>query len=484
MKRNNINKWIDMLERSGNGFARMLFSFFDLHQYVELRCTTRILDKYVLYYIQNNPIFDPTTPVRDIKNFLRLFPHATAIALPWQHNIHMMLQPNIFVGSNIRYIDLHGVDFRYIPDFNPANFTNVETLYLHNCTIASEHFFTCMQNVRSLSLRDSRVRIDGIDCFSHLQSLEYLDISNANDGLITSDCLEYLDGISVFKATRCYDVTDDVIEVLTRSGCLQELNIMYCISPLLTRASIPLLKTVPVLNVGGTYISSETCDVCGRERDISNIMHHLTYECNMNCQLCNKSIEIYSEGYHLATECTQNHIECTDCHIMILRKNQRRHHSRCMNRTITCTHCNDTKPYYKKDFYFHLQNYEENYFEHFQSLKQKRALLILDLDNLQQEINDMIADAPATRFRLNEPRIPPKHTMFIQQMEQNITKHVNKPLKKLYIECNMRTQLLAMRQKHKIRVERIIEDMYDMQRREEEEYWIDDDIRERRRDRW
>ena len=502
MKKNNINKWIDQLLRDGNGFAHNLFKFFDLHQFIELRCTTRILDTYVLYYIQNNPIFDPTTPVRDIKNFMLLFPHAMALAIPWQHNNHMMLEPNIFVGSKIRCIDLYGVDFTKIPDFNPANFTNVKKLCLQHCTIDGENSFSCMQNVCSLVLSSSRVYTSSLDCLPYLQNLEHLDISYVS-GFIFDTCLEYLDGITSFHAKYSEDVTDALIAVITRSGCLMELDITGCRSLELTVASIPLLKTVPFLTVNLSKVEFENCDVCGRERSISNIAYHLMYECNMNCQLCNESIEICNESRHLVTECTQNHIECSDCGVMILGKNHRRHRGRCMNRLITCTHCCDMEPYSKKDFCFHLQNYEENSFEHFKSLRQKKALLNTDLDDLQQKINDMIWDTPAIQLRLRTlggkssalPRthhIPPKHTMFMRQMERNIAKHAKKPLKQLYVECNMKTQLLAMREKYKNQIEHIIEELDEQCRQDEDEYWshrsymydIDDHLRERRRDLW
>jgi len=482
------NKWIDLLTRSGHGFASVLFGFFDLCQFIEMRCTSCILDIVVLHHIQNNPVYDPTTRVYNIKNFMMHFPYALAISLPLQYTNHRMLNPKTFVGKKFRSLDLYGVDFTEIPDFNPVNFTGVETLCLQHCVINNEQHFQCMKDVRSLVLRESSVEIAGIDCFPHLQSLEHLDISHVNR-FITPDCLEYLDGITKFIAQYCDDVTDDVIAVLTRSGCLQELDITGCTNPALTSASIPLLKSVPMLTLTYTNIKYELCDVCGRKRDISNISYHLTYECNMNCQYCDQTIEIYNESRHLATECTQNHIECDLCNVTILRKNLRRHRNRCMNRMVTCTHCNDTEPYYKKDHCFHLQNYEENSFKHFKSLKQNKNHLTMDLDDLQQEINDLIADVHAAKFKLHELRIPPKHTMFIRQMERNVAKHAKKPLKQLYVQVNMMTQLLAMRQKHKVHVEHILDDMEE-QMRDEEEYWshrsymydIDEDNLNHRRD--
>lgn len=492
MKKNNINKWIDILLRDGSGLAQNIFSFFDLYTYVELRCTSRILDKYVLHYIQNNPIYDPATRIYDIKNFMMLFPFATAIALPAHYTSHTMLSDDVFVGSKIRYMYFYGVDFGNIPDFNPANFTGVDTLYMHNCVVYDDYFFSCMQNVRLLSLCELRVHVSGLTCFQHLQSLEYLDISHVH-GLISVDCFEYLDGITTFRATYSNDVTDALIAVLTRSGCLQELDISGCTNQLLTIASIPLLKTVPVLHVTGSNVEFETCDVCGRERSISEIPYHLINQCNMNCQQCNQSIEICNESRHLAKECTQNFIECYECGDMVLGKNLGRHRRRCMNRLVTCTLCSDTEPYCKKDFHSHMQNYEENSFKHFQSLEQEKALLISNLAVLQQKIDNLIYDAHTVRFKLHEHRIPSKHTVFIRQMEQNVAKHANKPLKQLYLECSMMTQLFDMRQKHKNTIERILDEQEEKYRRKEEAYWdrqsystgdICDDIRARRRGRW
>jgi hypothetical protein len=438
-------------------------------------------------------VYDPATCIYDIKNFMMLFPFATAIELPAHYTSHTMLSDDVFVGSKIRYMYFYGIDFGKIPDFNPANFTGVDTLYMHNCVVYDDNFFSCMQNVRLLSLRELRVHVSGLTCFPHLHNLEYLDISHVH-GLIPDECFEYLDGITTFHATYSNDVTDALIAVLTRSGCLQELDISGCKNPLLTIASIPLLKTVPLLHVTGSNVEFETCDVCGRERSIDNISYHLINECNMNCQQCNQSIEIYNERRHLAKECTQNFIECNECGDMVLGKNMRRHRKRCMNRLVTCTLCSDTEPYWKKDFHSHMQNYEENSFKHFQSLKQKKALLISDLETLQQEIDALIAYAPPTHLRLlGNSSIPSKHTLFIRQMEQNVAKHANKPLKQLYLECNMMTQLFAMRQKHKNTIERILDEQEEKYRRKEEAYWdrqsystgdICDDIRARRRGRW
>jgi hypothetical protein len=74
-------------------------------------------------------------------------------------------------------------------------------------------------------------------------------------------------------------------------------------------------------------------------------------------------------------------------------------------------------------------------------------------------------------------------------MERNVAKHAKKPLKQLYVQVNMMTQLLAMRQKHKVHVEHILDDMEE-QMRDEEEYWshrsymydIDEDNLNHRRD--
>jgi hypothetical protein len=459
---------IDQLLRGGNGFAINLFKFFHLKDFLELSCTSHTLNKIVLYYIQNKPVHDELTPVRDIENFMMLFPHASALRLAWKPDNHLVLKHNIFVGSKISCLNLCGVDFTKIPNFNPANFTNVETLTLEGCKINNVNFFSCMQNVQSLILSESSVQIDGIDCLRHLQSLTHLDIYDVN-GLITPDCLEHLDGLVSFKAYYCADVTDDVIAVLIRSGNIKKLNISGCTNPRLTSASIPLLKRVPDLTVSDSNVEFETCDVCGRKRSIDMISYHLMHQCNMNCQQCNQTIEIYNEGRHLAIKCTQNYIECSDCHTMILRKNQRRHRSRCMNRLVTCNHCNDMEPYYKKDHCSHLQNYEENSFKHFKSLKQKISILCFDLQELQEEIVTMVYDARKGGLKIQKSETTAHHAYI--HMERNIAKHVNKPLKKLYVQHNMLAQLLTMRQKHKTQIGLQIEDMCEQQRYEYEEYW-------------
>ena len=491
MEKNNKNIWIDILLRRGNGFANILLSFLNLHEFVELRCTSRILDVFVLYYIQNNTVYDPSTPINDIMNFMILFPYASAIILPWKYTNYTLLSANIFIGKNINTMDMYGCDFTKISDFNPENFKGVKTLSLNYCTIDNDDFFSCMQEVETLSLSNAIIYISGPNCFAYLQNINYLDISSVNIESM-QDCWEYLDGITTLIAKYCSDITDHAINVLTRSECLYTLDITGCINIDLTIASISALKTIPELIVRGCNIEFESCDICGREYKINNIPYHLEYECKMACHMCQTSIDIYNEGRHLATKCTKNFITCECCNLLILRKNQRRHRKRCMNRSITCTLCSDNDPYQKKDLCFHLQNYEENSFKHFQSLRRTKNIVELELEDLQQEINDIIIDARHNRLKLREDPIPSKHKIFMEQIKSNVSKHINKQLKQLYVECNMLKQLLAMRQKHKKHIEMICKDIYDQINQEEEDYYrhqsyyddIEEERREQLRDRW
>jgi hypothetical protein len=464
MKKNNKNIWIDILLRKGNGFANILLGFLNLHEFVELRCTSRILDKFVLYYIQNTKIYDPSTPVYDIMNFLILFPYATAIILPIKYTNYTLLSANIFIGKNINTMDLYGCDFTKIPDFNPANFKGVKTLLLNYCTINNDDFFSCMQEVETLSLSQAIIYTTGPNCFAYLQNISYLDISSVNIESM-QDCWEYLDGITTLVAKYCSDITDHAINVLTRSGCLYRLDITGCMNTNLTTASTIALKSIPELIVRGCIIE---------------------FECKMDCYMCQNSIDIHNEDRHLATICTQNFITCKDCDLKILRKNQRRHRKRCMNRSIICTLCSDTDPYHKKDSCFHLQNYDEN------SLRCTKSTLEIELENLQQEVNNILFDACNQRLNLRQLPIPLKHQLFIDQMKINVSNHTNKKLKQLYVECNMLKQLLVMRRKHKKHIEIIFEDINDQIRQEDEDYYryqsyyddMDEERRQQRRDRW
>jgi len=473
---------INVFFEAKNGFATTLLKFLDVKTIQELLATSRMICTFLADYYQHNEIHDEATFISNILNYFRFFPHASACNMMVNSYGYSgkMISNNMFVGKGrVRMLCLSGC---ILPeDFNPRIFEYVETLVLNFCSGITNNTFTHMGNVRSLEIIGATSTVTN-EALLYLQSIEHLNL----DGFmadIDDDGLALLDGVVSLNLSRWETISDTSISILTRTGCLQELNLSWCDGDW-TSQSIPLLKQIPVLDMTGckSSVCMELCDICNRmyRIDRCNRASHLKFDCDIICELCSKPYKIGDDYEHYTYNCTQNFIECTDCHDMILRKHKHRHIGRCTMRLITCTSCSDSVPYYKKDFLKHIHS-KENYDNHIRSLQEQHGILSLESSSLLREIGTMMENTG-----LRELCIPSKHRVYMDYMEMTVAKHEGNMLKRLTVVCNMLEQLVIMRAKHKQQLkERIADldsrdyDFYDDAWQAHEDY-----LMEQRMERW
>jgi hypothetical protein len=491
-KVNNKNQWLDQFLRTGNGIAHNIFQLLDVITLAELRCTSRIFDKFVLRYCQTNPVHGTERGIYDVAHFLFLFPHVNEISLPNGKMNTDLLTPNMFVGRKLHTLRLRNCNFTDMK-INPESFRGLDMVSFYNCTIPDEtperNFFSCMESVRLLSLECVTGLITGANCFRYLPNLKSLNIGCKVNRTLTDDCWEVIANtcplVELFAGCS-EEITDVAIECVTRNGLLQRLDVNRCMSPLFTRASQPFLKRVPELCTEGCMldITLENCDVCGRSRRIDMIAHHLEHECNMQCQLCQETIMITHEQPHLMYKCNNNYIQCEDCGCMYLGRKRMRHRRLCAMKLITCDLCPDNEPFHKKDYKKHLAKHG-NYNKHCTVLTQKIKALRTDTQAVRRDINQLMADAAEEEFVLYEEAYPEKHREFIYQMRATVAKHAKNEHKKLLVEYNLQKQYMFMQKYLRTRIERNLQSARDEREDEEEEeannrYWDDYDEYERR----
>jgi hypothetical protein len=490
---NNKNQWLDQFLRTGNGLANNIFSFLDVIDIVTLRCTSRILDKFVLRYCQNNVVHGTERGVNDVAHFLFLFPQVTEISLPNFRMNQDLLTPNIFMScKNLHTLKLRNCNFTDLR-LNPESFRGLDMVSFYNCTIPEEtadwNMFRCMESVRFLSLDSVTGHITGANCFKYLSNLMSLSISRKIDMTLTDDCWETIANtcplVELF-AKNSDEITDVAIRCVTRSGLLQRLDIRNCMSPLLTRECQPFLKRVPDLNMYGCmyHITNENCPECGRPRRIDKIADHLEHECDMQCPHCQETVMITHMERHLLYKCRNNYTECEDCGCNYLVMKRSHHRRLCIMRLITCDLCDDTTPYYKKDHKAHLA---KNHARHCDTLTQKVKVLRSDIKTVLRDINMLISDAKEDAIVPYAEAYPAKQRNFFQALLLIVAKHHNNEVKQLTVERNLLRQFLIMRKHQRMLIEREIQDI--MQEREDEEeqansrYWDDYD-EYTRRSRW
>ena len=450
---------INVFFQSKNGCAQALLKFLDVKTIQKFLRTSRIICTFIADYYQHNEIHDVTTVITNTENYFRFFPKATALNMSGDVRDHYgysgrIVHDEMFVGmGKIRMMDLSGYEF-IEGSFNPRIFECVETLVLNYCRGITDNTFTHMGNVRSLEMVSTVSAITN-EALLYLHSIEHLNL-DGSETYIDDEGLKLLDGIVSLNLSRWDNISHDSISILTRTGCLQELNLSWCYS-IWNSSSIPLLKKIPVLDMTGcrSSVCMDMCDICNRlyRIDKNNREAHLKFECDIVCELCSEQYPISDSYEHYRYECTKNFIECTDCHDMVLRKHKHRHRSRCTMRRITCTLCSDSVPYYKKDFPKHIHN-KENYDNHISSLQRQHGILSLKSSSLLREIGTMLENTG-----LRELCIPLKHRVYMDYMEMTVAKYKGNMLKRLTVECNMVEQLVIMRDKYKHQLKERIEDL-------------------------
>lgn len=487
MKKNDKNRWLDQFLRTGNGLAGNVFSFLDVMTLVQLRHTSRILDKFVLRYCQNNMTHGTNKGINDVAHFMFLFPNVTEISLPQFKLNTGLLTPDIFMESkHLHTLMLHNCNFTDL-HLNPRSFRGIVTVSLYNCFIPDEtpdwNLFSCMDSVETLSLQYTTGHITGANCFIYLPSLTNLNISYKGDDTLTDNCWEIIANtcplVQLF-AGHSYEITDVAIECVTRSGLLQKLDINSCMSHLLTPECHPFLKRVPELDMNDCIYSMihENCPECHRTRRIDRIDHHLEHECNMQCTLCQETVMITHQVIHLMYKCNENYIECKDCGCSYLQRKEIRHRRLCNMRLITCDLCDDKTPYHKKDYKAHLAKHL-NHSRHCDTLTQKIKVLHSNITTIGRAISDLITDANDDGIFLHDDAYPSKHHAFVKELEITVSKHVNHELKQLMVKHNLLRQFLFMRKYYRTQIERSIAEIQQQREDEHEEanshYWDDYD---------
>ena len=510
--KNNTNPWLDLVMRSGTGFINIMMKNLTLLDILELMCTSRRLSEIISHYIFYNDVSEITTRITDLETFFKSIPrakscnHSGNIYKAKRFRPYLDLLPlNIFEGRNMVSLDL---SYRDLSGFNPENLRGVKNLRLSHCIGVTNDLFRCVQGIETLvmenvqypningeafayfigikhlDLADTYLGCNGdsfIDtrevAFSFLQGIKYL---NVKDIEVNDACLQYVAGAKSINISRCSEVTDVGIGYITAPGTLTELIMTNCYQTSITVASHEALKLIPTLNMDGCYNNTEICQICTRERRIDRIQEHLEKECDLQCTLCDQRVMIGRESFHLKTECTMNFFECSDCNRMILMKNRLRHENRCSERMITCDVCSDHVPYAKKNCAAHVDaNYEAHEISMCQYIKnttEKLAALQQMIDCLKKELgyDDII-------YTQHQEDI-------VSLMRMNIHLKRGKYMKQLSIQCNMLRQIDQMRLKQ----ERILLNMVKDREREEEydrqqedyDYWRQEDMRDRRRERY
>jgi len=152
---------------------------------------------------------------------------------------------------------------------------------------------------------------------------------------------------------------------------------------------------------------------------------------------------------------------------------------------ITCSVCDDKTPYRKKDYKAHLAKHG-NYNKHCNVLSQKIKTVRVDIQTINRDINQLLIDASEEDLVIHEDAFPVEHQDFSQYMLYTVAKHVRNEHNQLQVDYNLLRQFFFMRQYHRTKIERNIEDVRYEREREEEEansrYWNDPD--EDRLNRW